>query len=98
MLKEISNEDLRLQDIPSQKEDWWAIEQFALTFNDYELEKCAQIANDHHHDTLTNLRTCLFFEQRRWRHFGDEPDEKSMIYIRDVLNMIRHKVAMGDKS
>lgn len=98
MFKKVSNDDLRLQDIPYQKADWSAIQQFALTFNGYEshdsFEKCAQIANDHRHDTLTNLRICLFFEQRRWRHFGEEPDEDSMAYIRAVLNKIRHKVEM----
>ena len=98
MFKKISNDDLRLQDIPSQKADWSAIQQLALAFNGYELGKCAQIANDHRHDTLTNLRTCLFFEQRRWRHFDEELDEDSMAYIRDILNKICHKVEMGDKS
>ncbi len=98
MFKKISNDDLRLQDIPSQKADWFTLEQFALTFDGYEFEKCAEIANDHRHDTLTNLRICLFYEQRRWRHFDEVPDEDSMKYIRAVLNKIRHKVATGNKS
>jgi hypothetical protein len=43
------------------------------------------------------LRTCLFFEQRRWRHFGDEPDEEAMEYIRSVVQKIRAKLAAGQR-
>jgi hypothetical protein len=38
----------------------------SLTFNGYNVwgsfETCAEIANAQRHDSLTNLRTCLFFE------------------------------------
>ena len=73
MSKEIPNDDIRLQDIPSQKADWSEIQHFALTFNGYGLhnsfEKCAQIANDRQHDTLTNLRICLFFVTKKMAAF-----------------------------
>ena len=36
----------------------------------------AKIANERRDSTLTDLRTCLFFECRRWRHYGDDPDEE----------------------
>ena len=102
MIKKISNKDLTLLDIPPVESDWPTIEQFALTFNGYEVhgsfKKCAEIANSHRHDSLTNLRTCLFFEQRRWRHLGREPDEESMKYIRSVLEKIYQKVKLGEKS
>ena len=74
---EITNQDLRLEDIPLEDADWSAIGRFVLTFNGYEywgsFEKCGEVASAHSHDALAGLRTCLFFEQRRWRHFGYAP-------------------------
>ena len=99
-MNEISNEDLQPADIPAPDADWNAIGVFALRFNGYEtwgsFEKCAEIAEARSHETLTDLRTCLFFEQRRWRHYGDIPDEDAMTYIRQVLEKIRVKVMAGE--
>ena len=85
--------------LPSASAGWEEIEEFALTFNGYKANgsfgACAEIANSHRHESLTNLQTFLFFEQRRWRHFGDEPDEEAMEYIRTLLTMIRNRVAEG---
>ena len=44
-------------------------------------------------ETLTDLRTCLFFEQRCWRHAGWDPDEETMQYIRGIVEKIRYKIA-----
>lgn len=94
------NDGLRLDDIPGPEADWYTIGTFALTFNGYEecgsFEECARIANEARPTTLTELRACLFFEQRRWRHFGDEPDEEDMTYIKGLVEQISTKVAAGD--
>ncbi len=99
-MREIANRDLRLADLPPAEADWGRIAKFALTFNGYTVlgsfEKCAEIANAQRHSSLTDLRTCLFFEQRRWRHFGEHPDDDAMAYIRRVLGQIRDRVAAGD--
>ena len=84
-----SSRSLRGSDVPSAKATWCAIEKFALTFSGYDwagsLEKCADLANSTRgtYDssperrlpklTLDELRSCLFFEQRRFRHAGEEP-------------------------
>jgi hypothetical protein len=98
-MREITNSELTLADIPGPKADWGTIGKFALTFDGYKAwepsEKCAEIANARRHDSLKDLRTCLFYEQRRWRHFGDDPDEQAMAYIRDVVEKIRNRVAAG---
>ena len=77
-MDEISNAELTLDAVPQPDADMSRIGTFASTFNGYKhwgsFEKCAEIANAGRHDSLTHLRTCLFFEWRRWRHFGDEPD------------------------
>jgi hypothetical protein len=92
-MREISNVELTLERIPSPEATWDKIGEFALTFDGYKahgsFKVCAEIANDHRLNTLTNARTCLFFEQRRWRHFGYEPDEEAMEYIRKVIGRIR---------
>ena len=75
---------------------------FALTFDAYEVlgsfEACGEIANARNSETLTNLRTCLFFEQRRWRHFGEEPDSSSMEYIHGIVEKIRIKLGAGERN
>lgn len=96
-VREIVNKDLTLSDIPSSDASWG---EFALTFDGYNVwgsfDKCAEIANARRHESLTDLRTCLFFEQRRWRHFGEDPDEEAMMYLRGVIEKIRSRVTAGD--
>ena len=67
-------------------------------------EKCAEIANESsavYRDrgvlplTLTELRTCLFFEQRRWRHYGYDPGEEDMVYLAALMDGIRSKKKAG---
>ena len=99
-MRTISNRKLALADILGSDADWGTIGGFALTFDGYKIhgsfEKCAEIANNQRQDSLTDARTCLFFEQLRWRHFGDDPDEETMRYIRSVVELIRSFVAVGD--
>lgn len=99
-MHEIVNEDLTLSNIPIPDASWDEIEEFALTFDGYNVwgsfDICAEIANARRHESLTDLRTCLFFEQRRWRHFGENPDEKTMDYIRGLVEEIRSMVSTGD--
>lgn len=42
--------------------------------------------------SITELRTCLFFEQRRWRHYGFDPDEQAMEYILALVDRMREEV------
>ena len=80
---------------------------FALTFNGYErlggFEPVGELANDVSEAWHTNgdfpddvdaLRTALFFEQRRWRHFGYPPDEAADRYLRALVDQL-HAVSGG---
>jgi hypothetical protein len=93
---DIPNSVLKLSDIPSPQADWSVICKFALTFDGYKhwgsSEKCREIARHRPDGTLTELRTCLFLEQRRWRWFELEPDEETLAYIHGVIEKIRAKV------
>jgi len=105
MRGEIANEELSESDLPPPEAGWREIGRFALSFNGYEawgsFQKCAEVANRWGDafratatlpDSLTELRTCLFFEQRRWRHFGYDPNEEAMRYISALVEEIRKRV------
>lgn len=92
----ISNQRLAVKQIPGPSANVEALMRFALTFSGYEhcgsFEACAEVANTRKHDTLSHLRACLYFEQRRWHHFGDTPDEEALAYWRALVEKIRAKV------
>jgi len=105
MQREIASEDLGESDVPLPHAGWQEIGRFALSFNGYEwwgsFQRCAEVANLAAEtyresgglpESLTDLRTCLFFEQRRWRHFGLDPDEEAMNYIGALVEEIRNRV------
>jgi len=59
---------------------------------------CATVANDslarwqesgELPELLNVLRTSLFFEQRRWRHFGEQPDARGRAYVAAILEPVR---------
>ncbi len=94
--------------MPAPDAGWHEIGRFALSFNGYEwcgsFGKCAEVGDRGLEgfretgavpESLTELRTCLFFEQRRWRHFGLDPDYRAMCYISALLQAIREKVRAG---
>ena len=98
--------DLTLESVPSPDAPWYPdIADFALTFNGYEalggmgpLAETANrvqsewtLENDKLPDDLVELRSCLFFEQRR-DHFGQGPDERDMPYLRTLVAAIRQRV------
>ena len=101
-MNEIPNTELKTHLLPQPGTGWYEISGFAHTFNGYEywgaFEKCGEIANSIRDEykssgvlstNLTDLRTCLFFEARRWRHYGYEPNEEAMRYIHALVEAIR---------
>jgi hypothetical protein len=97
------NGSLRPSDVPGPNAGWGEIGWFALRFNGYEtigrdaVGKLANESVEYHqahggidpHFDLIQLRGCLFFEQRRYRHFGHDPDETAVPYIRSLVEAIR---------
>lgn len=98
---QISNAELKLSDLPDPIADWGVIIRFAHTINGYELngsfEACAAIANERRHNTLSDLRTCLFFEARRYRHCGEDPGLSGMQYIRGIIEQMRAKLIANQR-
>lgn len=95
-MDEISNDQLQLEQIPSDDASFSELCQFAHTFNGYKafgsFEACARIANRAEHSSLDHLRACLFFEARRWRHFGESPEGEALAYWRELVSKIRELV------
>jgi agmatine deiminase len=100
-----------LSAIPSNTDSWNKISNYALTFNGYDYrDDVASIANGIRKDfsekgaiflqpiTLDDLRACLFFEQRRFYHYGWGPDETEMIYIRELITEIQKKAIAEEKN
>ncbi len=94
--KTIPTAQLKVSDVPAHDADIEDILRFAYTFDGYRhwgsFSRCAEIANARDHDSLDELRTCLFFEARRWRHFGDLPDEEETRYWRSLVAEIRQRL------
>lgn len=99
---EIADEHLTLDDIPPDRAEEEAFHVFAITTNGYErmgsFARCAGLANSARETwrlnrevpaSLRDLRCCLFFEQRRFHHYGDGFDEKTLEYVRELLGAMR---------
>ena len=94
-MNQISNQDLKLKEIPDPDGNWNQWVRFAHTINGYEVQggfsPCADLANGGEAKTLTELRCALFFEARRERHSGGLTDVSDV--VKQLLRDIRRKVA-----
>jgi hypothetical protein len=93
--------ELREEDVPPSYADWAAYARFAVTFEPREKDECGELANwalarwrrtGELPRTLEQLRSCLWFEHRRWRYHGEDPDPGTMRYcaalVREMRSMI----------
>lgn len=110
-MNRIPNSQLIEKDIPSKRASWSKIESFALTYNGYtqwgSFKKCREVAkqgigqykeNKELNQSLTDLRTCLFFEARRWKHFEKTPNKNGLNYVHALVEAIRTRVAAKELS
>lgn len=76
------------------------INEFALTYNGYDRhgDQAGDIGNSLRArwdetgeltDDLAELRCALFFEQRRYHHFGTAPQDDNLEYIEALVDAIR---------
>jgi hypothetical protein len=94
----IPNAELDITDVPRPGESWEAVSDFALSYDGYgywdDLATLAGRVLQHWTrrralpDTLDELRGCLFYEQRRWNHFGEEPTGRSAEYMWAMVDTI----------
>src|SRR5258708_3175683 len=88
---------LMLRDVPDASADWAVIGRFALTFDPAESEHRHLLNCDLRElgpwSSLTDLRDRLYFEQRRWNHFGRSPDPATMQQLQRLVYEIRLKLS-----
>jgi hypothetical protein len=103
---EVPNECLTESAVPPVTASWQTIVGFALTIDGYKAigqKECGQLANRVKSEfsrnaasvetlSLNELRSCLFFEQRRFNHFGREPQDADRIFINALLEAIRREI------
>ena len=104
-MNKIPNSQLIENDIPHLHASWKKIEPFAVTFDGYKhwgsFKRCREVAEEGVKlyrgkkaltQSLTDLRTCLFFESRRWKHYEKSPSKKGMEYVHILVEAIRVRV------
>ena len=104
-MDKIPNSQLLDEDLPTRRAAWKNIVPFAQSFNGYEhwgsVQKCREVArqgialhksNQDLNQSLTELRTCLFFEARRWKHLEKTPNKSGLLYVRALVEAIRVRV------
>jgi hypothetical protein len=95
----VPNVELAATEIPRRVDSWDTVSDFALSYDGYEYwddlpELARRVLQRWTRsrtlpDTLDELRGCLFYEQRRWHHFGEDPSGRSAEYMRAVIDAIR---------
>ena len=101
----VPNEQLRQEDLPHPYAPWIEISAFAFSFHGYvywgSFGACSDFANRASKTfreqstlpaTLSELRSCLFFEQRRKVHQAVDYNEEKMNYIHALVEAIREKI------
>ena len=84
--------------IPKRGDEWSLIVRYAMTLNGYEetgsFHGAAKLANNSDIPSLTvkELRVALFFEWRRYNHFGYPPDTSGMEKIYTMLDALNDKL------
>jgi hypothetical protein len=100
---ELPSSELRVGDVPGPSASWNEITAFAARFDGYahygngQLGELANDAAAHWGEsgrvesilTLDQLRGCLFFEYRRFHHFGHVPGTSDTPYIRALVESLR---------
>ncbi|HEY3017736.1 MAG TPA: hypothetical protein VGJ23_02790 [Gaiellaceae bacterium] len=95
---QIQTGELRERDLPTSYGEWSDYARFAVTFAPRDTELCRELASDAFARwrrtgdvprRLEELRACLWFEQRRWRFLGREPDTEGMRYAGALIRAMR---------
>jgi hypothetical protein len=99
----IPNARLRTHEIPDRSDSWDAVSSFSLSYDGYAYwDDVSELATrsirnwTRHHTlpaTVDEVRGCLFYEQRRWHHFGEEPNGRGAHYLWALLDILRVLVA-----
>jgi hypothetical protein len=97
----ISNDALTLEMIPPGDALWHDIALFSLTFSGYQkagsFNRCTEVAHSRSCSTLSEIRACLYFEQRRWTCLRAHPDSETMEFVYGLLDKMREKIINNER-
>jgi len=97
----LSNQDLTAEMIPSRMSTWHEIVLFSLSFNGYQktgsFNRCTETPYTRDCKTLSEMRACLYFEQRHRAGAGRPPDKETMDFVHDLLDRMREKVTKNER-
>ena len=95
----IPNDRLGPSDVPPHDASWEAVADFARSYDGYAYwDNLPGLASSSVQrwtrdralpDALDELRGCLFYEYRRWHHFGEEPSGRAAEYVGAIVDAIR---------
>ena len=104
----IANAALTSGVVPERGDTWETVSEFALSYDGYAYwEDLPELASRVLQgwtrdrtlpDSLDELRGCLFYERRRWHHFGQDPAGRSAAYIWALADAIAEVVGDEDDS
>lgn len=87
----IPSNKLTINDLPNH--NWKAISAFCLTFDVREpVKQDLNLEVDLHNLSISDLRHILYIEQRRYNHFGREPESSVIKKINEILALIKLKI------
>jgi hypothetical protein len=99
----LANAQLRVHGIPGHGDGWDAVSSFSLSYDGYAYwddvsELATRSVRRWTRDrtlplSIDELRACLFYEQRRWHHFGEVPNGRGERYVWALLDALRTVVA-----
>jgi hypothetical protein len=104
----VPNAQLRVHGIPDRGDTWDAVSSFSLSYDGYAYwDDVSELATrrirswTRQHTLPTSIdevRACLFYEQRRWHHFGEDPNGRGEKYVWALLDTLRNLVAASNSS
>jgi len=99
----VPNGQLRVHAIPDHADSWDAVSSFSLSYDGYAYwDDVSELATRSIRawtrsrtlpGSVDEFRGCLFYEQRRWHHFGEEPNGRGAQYVWALLDGLRALVA-----
>jgi hypothetical protein len=95
----IANGALTVANIPRRGDTWEVVSIFALSYDGYAYwDDVAALATAWARRwmrdrsvpaSIDEVRGCLFYEQRRWQHFGEDPSDRRVQYVWVLLDTLR---------
>ena len=95
----IPSDKLKATDIPSKFSSWSDIVEFVTTFDPrseiHDGAAIKGIADVTEASTVREIRAALFFEYRRYNHFGYEPEPTVFKAALDAIAILKSKAQQG---